>query len=154
MQFDHIDRKLITELQQDAKQTNKQLSAKLSLSVTAVYERIRKLERLGVITAYGARVDQTTLGLPMTVFCHIKLAGHSRNFLGKFEKQVTELEEVLECFHVSGAYDYLLKIAVKDMEHFRNFMVNKLTNLEHIGSTQSSFVIETMKSSNLIPIID
>ncbi len=154
MTFDQIDRKLIAELQQDAKQTNKQLSAKLNLSVTAVYERIRKLERNGVITAYGARVDQSAMGLPMTVFCHIKLAGHSRNYLGKFEGQVIQLEEVLECFHVSGAYDYLLKIAVRDMEHFRNFMVNKLTKLEHIGSTQSSFVIETMKSSPVIPMID
>lgn len=154
MLFDRIDQKLILELQTDAKQTNKQLSDKLNLSVTAVYERIRKLERQGLITAYVARMDQAKLGLPMTVFCHIKLAGHSRNYLGKFEGQVTRLEEVLECFHVSGAYDYLLKIAVRDMEHFRNFMVNKLTKLEHIGSTQSSFVIETMKSSNVIPLIE
>lgn len=151
MELDSIDRKLLYELQLDGKQTNKELANKLSLSVTAVFERIRKLERNEVISGYMARVDPKKLGLPLTVFCHIKLSGHSREYLTKFERQIVQLEEVLECFHVSGAYDYLIRIAVRDMDHFRSFMVSKLTTLEHIGSTQSSFTIQVLKDSRIIP---
>jgi Lrp/AsnC family leucine-responsive transcriptional regulator len=151
MDLDSIDHKLLHELQRDSKQTNKELAEKLNLSVTAVFERIRKLERNGVVKGYMARVDPRKLDLPLTVFCHIKLAGHSKEYLTKFERQVVGLEEVLECFHVSGAYDYLIRIAVRDMEHFRNFMVTKLTTLEHIGSTQSSFTIQVLKDSRIIP---
>ena len=92
------------------------------------------------------------MDLDLLVFCQIKLVQHTKEYLTKFEDEVTQLEEVLECFHVSGEYDYLLKVLVRDMEHFRNFMVTKLTTLQHIGSTQSSFVINEVKNSPLITI--
>ncbi|GAB5400179.1 MAG: Lrp/AsnC family transcriptional regulator [Aureisphaera sp.] len=154
MTLDRIDRRLLGYLQQDCKQTNKELSFKLDLSVTAVYERIKKLERSGIIESYSAKLNKEAVGLGFLVFCHIKLEQHAKNAIGHFEKEVKKLNEVLECFHVSGDYDYLLKVVVKDMEHFRNFMVNKLTTIAHIGSTQSSFTISEVKNTTELTLID
>lgn len=153
MNLDTIDKNLLQYLQEDCKQTNKELSMKLNLSVTAVYERIKKLERGGIIRNYVSVLDKEKVGHGFVVFCQIKLAQHSKVFLTKFEAEVTKLEEVLECFHVSGEYDYLLKVLVRDMVHFRNFMVTKLTTLEHIGSTQSSFTISEVKNTTVISLV-
>ena len=145
--MDVIDKKLLKLLQADTKKTTKELSIKLNLSVTAVYERIKKLEREGVICKYVALVNRNKIHKAFVVFCHIKLIQHSRDFLTKFENEVVKLTEVLECFHVSGDYDYILKVCVKDMEEYREFMVNKLTTLQHIGSTHSTFMIGEVKNT-------
>ena len=84
------------------------------------------------------------------VFCHIKLLQHSQDYVVSFEKQVKLLSEVLECYHISGDYDYLLKVLVKDMAAFREFMVKKLTTINYIGSTQSMFVINEVKHTTAI----
>jgi len=152
MALDAIDKKLLQLLQEDAKQTNKQLAYQLNLSVTAVYERIKKLERNKIITSYVALVNKNAISKGFMVFCHVKLTQHSGNYITKFETEVKQLPEVLECFHVSGEYDYLLKVIVEDMEHFRIFMINKLTTLEHIGSTQSSFSINEVKNTTAIEL--
>ncbi len=150
MIFDAIDKKLLTYLQEDSKQTNKELSLKLNLSVTAVYERIKKLEKEGFIESYVALVNKERIDKAFVVFCHVKLVQHSQEFVIKFEKEVASLNEVLECYHISGDYDYLLKVIVKDMAAFREFMVKKLTTIDHIGSTHSMFVINEVKHSTAI----
>ncbi|WP_292944778.1 Lrp/AsnC family transcriptional regulator [Olleya sp. UBA1516] len=152
MTFDAIDKKLLELLQNDSKQTNKELSNKLNLSVTAVFERIKKLENNGVINKYVALVKKEKVEKSFVAFCHIKLSQHIQEYVVQFEKEVTNLTEVLECHHISGDYDYLLKVMVKDMEAFREFMVEKLTNINHIGSTHSMFVISEVKSTTAIPI--
>ncbi|QCE43279.1 Lrp/AsnC family transcriptional regulator [Psychroserpens sp. NJDZ02] len=153
MTFDAIDRKILQLLQNDSKQTNKELSNKLNLSVTAVFERIKKLENNGVINKYVALVKKEKVEKSFVAFCHIKLSQHIQAYVVQFEKEVTNLTEVLECHHISGDYDYLLKVMVKDMEAFREFMVEKLTNINHIGSTHSMFVISEVKSTTAIPIL-
>lgn len=145
--LDGTDKKLLELLQNDAKQTTKALSLKLNLSKTAVYERIKKLERQGVIRKYTALLDPRKTDLAFVVFCHVRLTQHVKNQLIGFEKQVAELPEVLECYHVSGEYDYMLKINVADMEAYRIFMTSKLTALDHIGSTQSVFMISEVKNT-------
>ncbi len=145
--MDIIDKNLLQLLQEDTKKTTKELSLKLNLSVTAVYERIKKLEREGIIDKYVALLNRNKIDKGFVVFCHIKLIQHSKDFLTKFESEVVKLDEVLECFHVSGDYDYILKICVKDMEEYREFMVTKLTTLNHIGSTHSTFMIGQVKNS-------
>lgn len=147
MMLDQLDKKLLFLLQTDTKKTTKELSLKLNLSVTAVYERIKKMEREGIISNYVAILDRNKIDKSFVVFCHIKLVQHSREFLTKFESEVVQLDEVLECFHVSGDYDYILKILVKDMEEYREFMVTKLTTLQHIGSTHSTFMIGEVKNT-------
>ncbi|WP_242204396.1 Lrp/AsnC family transcriptional regulator [Aestuariivivens insulae] len=150
MVFDTIDKKLLEYLQEDSKQTNKELSNKLNLSVTAVYERIKKLEREGFISGYVALVNKVKVDKAFMVFCHVKLVQHAQDYVIKFEKEVASLNEVLECYHISGDYDYLLKVIVKDMVAFREFMVKKLTTIDHIGSTHSMFVINEVKHSTVI----
>ena len=150
MVFDAIDKKLLELLQKDCKQTNKALSLKLNLSVTAVYERIRKLEREGVIDSYVALVKKEKVEKAFVAFCHIKLVQHSQDYVVEFEEEVAKLSEALECYHISGDYDYLLKVLVRDMEAFREFIVNKLTSISHIGSTHSMFVINEVKHTTAI----
>jgi Lrp/AsnC family transcriptional regulator, leucine-responsive regulatory protein len=143
--MDTLDHSILTHLQQDSRMTTKELAFKTGLSATAVYERVKKLEKHGVIKKYVALVDKNKIGKGFVVFCHIKLLQHSKDFLTRFEREVTRLDEVLECFHVSGDYDYILKVCVKDMEAYREFMVTKLTTLQHIGSTHSTFMISEVK---------
>ena len=150
MTLDATDKKLLHLLQEDSTKTTKQLSIKLNLSVTAVYERVKKLERAGIINKYVALVDRNKVNKGFVVFCHLKLIQHTKEYLTKFEQQVVKLDEVLECFHVSGDYDYILKIFVANMEEYREFMVTKLTTLQHIGSTHSTFMISEVKNTNII----
>ncbi|AIG30490.1 Lrp/AsnC family transcriptional regulator [Flavobacterium psychrophilum] len=152
MNLDEIDKNLLKLLQTDSKKTTKELSLKLNLSVTAIYERIKKLEREGIIEKYVVILNKKKIEKGFVVFCHIKLIQHTKEFLTKFENQVTKLNEVLECHHVSGDYDYILKIVLKDMEEYRNFLVEKLTTLDHIGSTHSTFMISEVKNTNIIEI--
>ncbi|WP_147678761.1 Lrp/AsnC family transcriptional regulator [Algibacter pacificus] len=152
MIFDSVDKKLLEFLQTDSKQTNKELSNKLKLSVTAVYERIKKLEKAGFIEGYIALVNKTKIERDFVVFCHVKLVKHTQNYVIRFEEEIAKLDEILECYHVSGEYDYLLKVLVKDMAVFRDFMVKKLTSINHIGSTQSMFVINEVKYTTTIKL--
>lgn len=152
MELDAVDKQLLRLLQTDSKQTNKALAYQLDMSVTAIFERIKKLENAGVIQKYVALVNYKKVSHAFVAFCHIKLVQHTHDYVVKFEKEVANLTEVLECYHVSGDYDYLLKVVVKDMDDFRAFLVNKLTSIQHIGSTHSMFVISEVKHTTAISI--
>ena len=150
MVLDQTDKHLLQLLQNDCKQTTKALSNVLGLSVTAVYERIKKLEYQGFINNYVALINKERVDKNFIAFCHVKLTQHTQKYVVQFERDVTKLQEVLECYHISGDYDYLLKVIVEDMEEFREFMVKKLTNIKHIGSTHSMFMINEVKHSTAI----
>ena len=150
--FDKTDIKLLALLQEDSKRTTKEYANHLDLSVTAVYERIKRLEKTGVISKYVALVDKKKVDKTFMILCHVKLIQHAKEYVIQFEKEILKLEEVSECHHISGDYDYILKIHVSDMEEYRDFMVKKLTVINHIGSTQSSFVINEVKHTTAICI--
>lgn len=152
MKLDQIDIRLLNLLQADSKQTTKAFANALGLSTTAVYERIKRLERGGVIRKYVALVDKSKINRDFTVLCHVKLIQHVKENVQQFEREVLKLEEVSECHHVSGDYDYILKIHVSDMQAYREFMVTKLTAIQNIGSTQSSFVISEVKHTTAISL--
>jgi DNA-binding Lrp family transcriptional regulator len=145
--IDEIDKKILTELQRDSKQTIKELSEKMNLTPTPVFERIRKLEDNGFITAYKAHVDRFAIGLSLMVFCNISLKEHQAKYLAQFETDVQSLDEVLACYHLGGMYDYLLKVCVRNMDEYQNFVANKLANIGNIANVQSSFVMKEIKSS-------
>ena len=109
-------------------------------------------ENNGVIDRYVALVKKEKIDKAFVAFCSIKLEKHAQDYVVKFEKEVAKLTEVLECYHISGDYDYLLKVLVKDMEAFREFMVNKLTSISHIGSTHSTFMINEVKHTTAISV--
>ncbi len=148
--LDSKDKKLLILLQNDAKKTTKQLAVELDLSVTAVFERIKKLEKQQIIKSYVALLNPEKIQKDFIVLCQVKLVQHKKEYISQFEKEITQFSEVLECFHVSGDSDYILKICVKDIQEYREFMVSKLTNLQHIASTQSSFMIKEVKNSTVI----
>jgi len=152
MTFDAIDKNLINLLQEDSKKTTKEYAHVLGLSTTAVYERIKRLEKNKIIKKYVALVNAKEIAKDFVVLCHVKLTQHVKELVLQFEKEVLQLEEVVSCFHVSGDYDYILKIHVKDMEAYRFFMLMKLTAINHIGSTQSSFVINEVKHTTAITL--
>ena len=143
--LDETDRKILWYLQYDARLTNKELADKLGKSVTPVYERIRKLEREGFIKRYVALVDRQKAGISLLAYTNVQLKEHSYQMLKAFEKAVVKLEEVMECNHMTGSYDYLLKIAVPDMQAYQDFIINKLSRLANIGTVQSSFVMTEIK---------
>lgn len=152
MHLDTTDKKILQKLQHNSKITNKELSNGLSLSVTAVFERIKRLERNGVISGYVALVKPDQVEKSFMVLTQIKLVQHTKTNVIQFEAEVVKLSEVLECYHISGEYDYMLKVLVKDMEAYREFMLTKLTNLDHIGSTQSTFIISSVKSTTALTL--
>lgn len=148
--IDASDRKILDYLQKDSKITTKELSLYLNLSSTAVYERIKKMERNGVIEEYSIRLNNSLVDKGFVVFCQIKLKEHRNEYLVKFEREVIKFSEVLECYNVSGNYDYLLKIMVADMKGYHNFLNDKLTYLDHIGSAHSTFIINEVKNTHVI----
>lgn len=152
LKLDEKDAKLLSLLQTNCKQTTAAYAHQLNLSTTAVYERIKRLEKAGVITDYVALIDKKKVDKAFTVLCHVKLSQHIRDYVMKFEREVLKLNEVVECYHISGDYDYILKIHVSDMQAYREFMVTKLTAIDNIGSTQSSFVINEVKHTTAISI--
>lgn len=152
IKIDEKDKQILKLLQTDANQTTKQIASKIKLSQTAVYERIKRLERERIITNYTALLDLEKVEKAFTTFCMVKLINHTKKSLEHFEKDILTLDEITECYHISGEYDYLLKINVKNIKAYRQFMVNKLTTIPYIGSTQSAFNINTVKYSTAISL--
>ncbi|MBC7389474.1 MAG: Lrp/AsnC family transcriptional regulator [Opitutaceae bacterium] len=153
MQLDITDKSLLRLLQQNARYTTKELSEKLHLSATPVYERQRKLEKEGFINRYVAILNKEKLGIKLLVFCHVKLKQHERGMAETFVKAIQLVEEVMECYNISGEYDFMLKVVVADMPAYQDFIMNKLTMIENIGSTQSVFVMGEIKTGTAYPVI-
>lgn len=152
--LDALDRRILDFLQQDALLTNKELAARLNMSTTPVYERIRRLEEDGYIRRYVAILDKAKLGFQLTAYCNVQLKEHTKSFLKEFEARVGALPEVIECYHIAGMYDYLLRVVVPDMDAYQNFIVHKLADLPNIGNVQSSFVMTEIKYSTALPVLE
>ena len=143
--MDSTDKEILRHLQQDALLTTKELASRLNLSPTPVYERVRRLEKDGVIKKYVALVDREKVSKDLMVFCSIRLKEHAQQAGAKFVEEIVALDEVQECYNISGDYDFMLKIVVHDMREYQAFLMNKLASLENIGSTHSIFVMSEIK---------
>lgn len=150
--LDHTDRSILQLLQEDAFLTTKEIAIRVNMSNTPVFERVKRLEREGFINRYAALLDRRKVGLAMLVFCEVSLKEHNRDFLFRFEREVADLPEVIECHHITGAFDYLLKVVVRDMDDYQQFVKNKLAGLENIGQVQSHFVMTEVKNSTVLPV--
>ncbi len=146
-ELDEIDLKIIDLLRKNAKQGNKSIASKIGLTITPTYERIKKLERIGVIEGYSIRVNKSKFGKQIQVFCFVSLKEHKLDLLTVFEKEVVDLKEVTACYHVAGSYDYILLIETKGMKEYENFLRYKLTTIPFIGNVQSSFVMSAIKEA-------
>ncbi|WP_436514456.1 Lrp/AsnC family transcriptional regulator [Ekhidna sp. To15] len=152
--MDATDRKLILLLQENGKLTMKELSSKLGLSITPIYERLRRLERNGLITGYHAAVNPKKAGFGFEVFSSVTLESHKSDFLREFEIEITKFPEVLECYHLAGSFDFLLKVLVKDMDDYATFVNKKLAKLNNVRLVQSMMVLKKIKQTAVLPLID
>ncbi|ANH60041.1 MULTISPECIES: Lrp/AsnC family transcriptional regulator [Dokdonia] len=152
MRLDATDQQLLILLQEDSNQTVKALAEKLGKSTTPIFERIKKLEKEGLIDGYSARINAKKVGLKQTVFIAISLQGHTRSYLEKFVNEINGFPEVIECHRVSGGFDYLLKLVVEDIEAYERFIITKLTLLPYIGNLQSHIVLSSSKETNRLDL--
>ena len=152
--MDLVDRKLISLLQKDGKLTMKQLSSELGLSITPIYERLRRLERNGIITGYHAAVDSKKVGFGFEVFASVTLESHKSDYLREFEVEISKFSEVMECYHLAGSFDFLIKLLVKDMDDYAKFVNGRLAKLNNIRLVQSMMVLKKIKQSRELPLID
>lgn len=150
--LDRIDILILRELQKDAKLTTKELAAKVNLSPSPVFERQKRLEREGYIERYVALVDPIKVGNGIMVLCNVRMKHHSKEFSRQFISVISEIDEVVECFNTSGDYDYQLKIYARNMQHYQEFVLGTLGDLDCIGSLHSIFVIGQVKNTRAVPL--
>jgi Lrp/AsnC family leucine-responsive transcriptional regulator len=150
--LDAIDRKILEHLQVDGRMSLNDLADKVGLSPSPCLRRVRMLERDSVIARYVAVLDQRAVGLPVSVFVSIKLEKQREESLNRFAKAVERWPEVLECYLMTGSRDYWLRVVVPDLDAYERFVKQKLTRVEGIASIESSFALEQVKYTNVLPI--
>src|SRR6201990_1029193 len=138
--LDEKDKAILRLLQSNAKITVREIAGQVHLSTTPVHERIRRLEETGVIRQYATLLDHSKVKKGLMAICYVSLKEHNKRSGAKFIKTIHELPEVVECFIISGEFDFLLKVAVDNMDDYYDFHVNKLGQVENIGHVQSTFV--------------
>ena len=148
--LDKKDMAILKLLQENARVTVKEISEKIHLSTTPVHERIKRMEESGVIKQYVTLVDQNKVDLNLMVICYVSLKEHSKTAGVKFIKMVNELQEVIECYSISGEFDFMLKVVCKDMNAYYDFHVNKLSQQENMGNVQSVFVMGVIKETHQV----
>lgn len=148
---DITDAKILRCLQLNSNQSIKAIAHEVGLSVTPVYERIKRFEQKGIIKNYSVLLDREKLGLELTVFCQVSLQTHSKNLIEQFEEALKKMPEVIEMYHISGDFDYLVKVVSRDNKQYHDFLVQKLSKLNMVAKVQSNFVLFEVKPFTTIP---
>ena len=146
--LDRIDISILKLLQENARATVKEIAAKVHLSTTPVHERIKRMEQSGVIKQYATLVDHTKVKKGLMVICYVSLKEHSKNAGIKFIKSINALNEVVECYNISGEFDFMLKVVEENMDSYYDFHVNRLSQIENMGNVQSVFVMGVIKQTH------
>jgi len=152
MNLDEIDRALLRALQEDARRSNVELARLVDLSATGLQKRLRRLEEAGVIVGYAARLDREALGYDMLCFVQVTLQRHEPDAVDNFRREVQAMPEVLECHHLTGEFDYLLKVVVRNRKHLERFILNTLTPVRGMDKIRTSLVLSEIKSAAALPI--
>jgi Lrp/AsnC family leucine-responsive transcriptional regulator len=150
--LDRTDLQLLAELQRSGRQTNAELAERVHLSASACLRRVQRLEREGVIAGYRAELDGERLGLGLQAFVRVQLAKHDAASVATFAEQVNQWPEVVACHALTGDMDYLLHIAVADLEHFSRFLLDRLLAQAGVADVNSSFVLRTVKAFRGLPL--
>ena len=143
--LDDRDTDILRALQQNARLTNKELAAKVNLSTTPTYERVKRLERMGFIKQYATILDAGKLNKGFAVFCSIKLRRLNNEYATAFTEMVKQIPEVTECYNISGSFDYLLRIQAPNMKYYQQFLLNVIGRHDNIATLESTFVMEEVK---------
>ena len=145
--LDQTDLQILKTLQRNSKLTTKELADAVHLTPTPVFERQKRLERQGYIKKYVAVLDPEKLGQGLCVFCKVKLKHINHEIADSFTRRIMRIPEVIECYNTSGAYDYLLKVRARDMKQYQAFVLNKLGDIDSVGSIESTFVMSEIKQN-------
>jgi Lrp/AsnC family transcriptional regulator, leucine-responsive regulatory protein len=152
--FDQIDRNILDILQSNAKITNAQLSKEIGLSPAPTLERVKKLENQGVIVSYHAKLNLQEIGLGVSTFVQVTLVGHKKDYISRFVERINEIPEVVECHHITGQGDFILKIVSADITSYQKLMLEVISEIPEIDNMQSIIILSTFKDSKVMPIPD
>jgi Lrp/AsnC family transcriptional regulator, leucine-responsive regulatory protein len=153
MKLDQIDRKILAILQENGNITNAQLAKDVGLSPAPTLERVKKLEQSGIIASYHAELNKEKIGLGVCIFVLVTLSSHKMNQINAFIQKINNIPEVVECHHITGQGDFLLKILTKDIPTYQSLILDTLSQIEEIGNMRSMVNLNTYKSSKVIPIM-
>ncbi|MEL6534244.1 MAG: Lrp/AsnC family transcriptional regulator [Bacteroidota bacterium] len=152
IKLDKIDRKILEILQVNAKITNAQLSKEIGLSPAPTLERVKKLEQAGIIRSYHAKLENEKIGLGVSTFVHVTLMGHNKENMNAFVEAIGSIDEVIECHHVTGSGDFVLKIVAHDISSYQKLMLEKISEIPVVDGLQSMVILSTYKDSKKMPI--
>ena len=150
--MDTTDKNILMKLQKNAKLQTKEIANSINLSLTPTYERIKKLEQNQIITSYVALVDRRKIGKHIMAYCQISLMQHSKSLGDNFRQSILEMDEVMECYKVSGNYDFLLKVVVDDVTELHRFINDKLSTVKGISTMHNALVLEEVKAETAYSI--
>ena len=150
--LDETDKKILTILQQDGRITNSRLAGAVGLSPPAVLERVRRLESAGIIDKYVAILNREKVGFGVQTIVMVCVSHHQAPSLRDIKERLTRMEEVQECHQMTGEVDFLLKVAVKDMNSYTDFVNNKLSGIPGIQNVKTSFILATLKNETALPL--
>jgi DNA-binding Lrp family transcriptional regulator len=152
IKLDATDKKILDILQRNSNITNAQLAKEIGLSPAPTLERVNKLETSGVIKSYHAVIDPASVGLGVSTFVMVTLKGHNKDNINKFIAAIKSIDEVVECHHITGAGDFILKIVCSDITAYQQLMLDKVSNIEVVDSLQSMVILSTFKDSKAVPL--
>lgn len=154
IKLDQTDRKILQILQKEAKITNANLAKRIGLSQAPTLERVKKLENTGIIKSYHAKLDNESLGLGVSTFVMVSLKGHNKTNIQEFVKEIDLIEEIIECHHITGSGDFILKIISHDIASYQQLMLEKISDIDVIDNMHSMVILSTFKDSKVMPIAE
>lgn len=153
IKLDKVDKQIIQILQQEGRIANNELARRIGLTTTPTLERVKRLEREGVVEGYSARINKEAVGGGLTVFVTVTLSVHQLNLLEEFTEAIQNIPEILACYNTTGEGDFLLHVVVSDTKHYEHFMRNTLTTLPDVQRLHTSIVLKTIKEQSQIPVL-
>ena len=152
VKLDKIDRMILDILQSNAKITNAQLSKEIGLSPAPTLERVKKLENSGIIKSYHAKLDTDKIGMGVSTFVYATLKGHNKKNIEIFMDAINQIDEVIECHHVTGSGDFVLKVIAADIASYQKLMLERVSDIDVVDNLQSMVILSTFKDSKVMPI--
>ncbi len=152
IKLDQTDRKILYILQTNAKVTNAKLAQEVGLSPAPTLERVKKLESLGILKSYHAMLDHTKVGLGVQTFVQVFLHSHKKTVLDSFVEKINKISNVIECHHITGSCDFLLKVIATDINAYQKLLLEEISEIEEISNMQSMVILSTEKDSKILPI--
>ncbi len=151
--LDSIDKQILALLQERGRMTNAELSKLVGLSAASVLERVKKLERGGVIRGYHARLDPAAVGIGLVILVEVTLARHQHDAIVRFVEAVQSVDEIVDCYHITGRADYLLRVVAKDIPSYEQFVMETLSALPGIQHIETMMILSAVKESKSLPIM-